>query len=496
VKRQTATEQVEYVLDDKYVLQEARGDLSLHPPYRRYHYGYGPLAVVDSGASRFISTDALGSTTDLTTATGAVASGHQYDAWGQYRNGTAPSASEPKLGFTGHQFDPETGLVYARARYYDPEVGIFISRDSYEGNLSEAPSLHRFAYAWGNPLIATDPSGHLTIFQPPNQDLIKQEMEIRWQQYQSADSPEAKVQALQMYRHWQGQLRERQDNDIFAEEVTTPMAVAGWTSAALGPVAAEYVVVKAGLTVLGVTSGISEVREGQKQGGQLGRARVVAGVATVLSSAAAMLPEGIKALKWVKARLSQTTTVVESKTAPGTVSVNRPAPGLVPVTQGGQAKAPPPSAGGAHPGRQAAESPLVSEESVIRALRRSGSVEGAATAKAIRRGVVDLQLVSTDPFGGGAAGRAPWGTNRALVALDKVSSPQQAAGVAAHEAKHVLQGITPSTYRLRHEVEAYAWQRAVQPNLWLQTDADVWNFVFTSPLYRGVPPSVVQGESQ
>jgi RHS repeat-associated protein len=149
------------VLDDKYVLQEARGDLSLHPSYRRYHYGYGPLAVVDSGTSRFISTDALGSTTDLTTGTGTVAAGHQYDAWGQYRNGSAPSASEPKLGFTGHQFDPETGLVYARARYYDPEVGIFISRDAYEGELSDGPSLHRFAYAYGNPLLYVDEDGNV-----------------------------------------------------------------------------------------------------------------------------------------------------------------------------------------------------------------------------------------------------------------------------------------------------------------------------------------------
>jgi RHS repeat-associated protein len=83
----------------------------------------------------------------------------KYDAWGQYRNETAPSASEPKLGFTGHQYDPETGLVYARARYYDPEMGRFLSRDSFEGNLSDAPSLHRFTYVRGNPLRYKDPSG-------------------------------------------------------------------------------------------------------------------------------------------------------------------------------------------------------------------------------------------------------------------------------------------------------------------------------------------------
>ena len=144
------------------MLQEARGDVDSHPAYRRYHYAYGPLSVTDSAGTRFIGTDALGSPTDLTTTTGTVAAAHQYDAWGQYRNGTAPSAEEPKLGYTGHQYDPETGLVYARARYYDPEIGIFISRDTYEGELEDGPSLHRFMYAWDNPLRYWDSTGLCT----------------------------------------------------------------------------------------------------------------------------------------------------------------------------------------------------------------------------------------------------------------------------------------------------------------------------------------------
>ncbi|WP_242393891.1 RHS repeat-associated core domain-containing protein [Anaeromyxobacter oryzisoli] len=159
VKRKTAQEDVEYVLDDRHVLQEASASTG-HPAYRRYHYAHEPLAVDDGAGRRFISTDALGSATDLTSTTGAVAAGHRYDAWGQYRNGTAPASSEPKLGFTGHQFDPETGLVYARARYYDAEIGAFVSRDSLEGTYIDAPSLHRYMYVRSNPLRYTDPSGH------------------------------------------------------------------------------------------------------------------------------------------------------------------------------------------------------------------------------------------------------------------------------------------------------------------------------------------------
>jgi RHS repeat-associated protein len=328
VKRTTAAEQVEYVLDERHVLQEASAAAG-HPSYRRYHYADGPLAVADTAGNRLISTDALGSPTDLTAAAGTIASMRKYDAWGQYRNDTAPGATEPKLGFTGHQYDPETGLVYARARYYDAELGRFVSRDSHEGTLADAPSLHRYAYVRGNPLIHVDPSGHLTLAPPPNQDLIKQEMEIRWQQYQTAESPEAKAQALEKYRYWQGQLSERQDNDIFAEEVTTPMAVAAWSSAVAGPVAAEFTAVKAALAGVGVVEGSSEIREGAKQGGQLGVARVVAGAATVLASAAAVLPEGIQAVKWLRGKLTgekpSVTTVVESGATPGTAPVPEPA---------------------------------------------------------------------------------------------------------------------------------------------------------------------------
>jgi len=161
VKRRTASENVEYVLDDKFVLQEASGAAG-HAAYRRYHYAKQPLSVSDSGqGTRFLSNDALGSVSDLTTTSGTLYSKRQYDAWGQHRNNTAPAANQPKLGFTGHQFDPETGLVYARARYYDTEIGRFVSRDSYEGEIGDAPSLHRYAYAAANPLRFTDTNGHV-----------------------------------------------------------------------------------------------------------------------------------------------------------------------------------------------------------------------------------------------------------------------------------------------------------------------------------------------
>lgn len=164
--RHTAAGNVEYVLDGAFVLQEADGSQIHRPTQRRYHYGEGPIAVSEapSASLSFLGMDALGSVTDVLNVIGQVTAAREYDAWGNYRSGSAPSVSDFKLGFTGHQYDVETGLTYARARYYDSDLGRFISRDSYEGKSDDAPSLHRYAYAYANPLRYSDPTGHCVNF--------------------------------------------------------------------------------------------------------------------------------------------------------------------------------------------------------------------------------------------------------------------------------------------------------------------------------------------
>jgi RHS repeat-associated protein len=60
--------------------------------------------------------------------------------------------------FTGKKFDPDTGLVYFGGRYYDPEIGRFISPDpSKEG-------LNYYAYCHNNPLGMVDPDGKCPLF--------------------------------------------------------------------------------------------------------------------------------------------------------------------------------------------------------------------------------------------------------------------------------------------------------------------------------------------
>jgi RHS repeat-associated protein len=66
------------------------------------------------------------------------------------------------FGYTGLEYDGSTGLNYARARYYKPEIGRFISEDTYKGSLWNPQSQNQFTYVHNNPLKYTDPTGHAT----------------------------------------------------------------------------------------------------------------------------------------------------------------------------------------------------------------------------------------------------------------------------------------------------------------------------------------------
>ncbi len=67
--------------------------------------------------------------------------------------------------YRGYYFDSDTGLYYLRARYYDPEIGQFISPDdvSYM-EFGAIGGLNLYAYCNYNPVMYSDPSGHSVLF--------------------------------------------------------------------------------------------------------------------------------------------------------------------------------------------------------------------------------------------------------------------------------------------------------------------------------------------
>ncbi|MBP0011483.1 RHS repeat-associated core domain-containing protein, partial [Roseofilum sp. Belize Diploria] len=125
-----------------------------------YTYGEDLISRVEGGETSFYHIDGLGSTRLLTDAFGGVSESYNYDAYG---NLIAGDGSDNPYLFAGEQRDVETGLDYLRARYYDPTLGRFISRDAYQGSLDDPMSQHKYQYAHANPVVNTDPSGYITL---------------------------------------------------------------------------------------------------------------------------------------------------------------------------------------------------------------------------------------------------------------------------------------------------------------------------------------------
>lgn len=87
-----------------------------------------------------------------TTPEGGGTQVQRFDAWG---NQTASSGQAiPQYGYTGREPDA-TGLIYYRARYYDPSIGRFISRDP----AGMPDGVNRYAYVGNDPVNYTDPEG-------------------------------------------------------------------------------------------------------------------------------------------------------------------------------------------------------------------------------------------------------------------------------------------------------------------------------------------------
>lgn len=77
---------------------------------------------------------------------------------------TARSRTAGNLGYQTGFTDPASGLVHMGARWYTPANGQFTSRDTAHVNpVPSEAAANPFAYAAGNPLTGTDPTGHMIV---------------------------------------------------------------------------------------------------------------------------------------------------------------------------------------------------------------------------------------------------------------------------------------------------------------------------------------------
>ena len=117
------------------------------------------IASVQGGDATYYVTDGLGSTTGLVDGDGVLTDFYTYDAFGAAR--IHLGTSEQPFGFTGEQQDADidNDLYYLRARFYDPSLGRFWSRDPFTGFASSPQSQNPYTYVGNQPENLVDPWG-------------------------------------------------------------------------------------------------------------------------------------------------------------------------------------------------------------------------------------------------------------------------------------------------------------------------------------------------
>ncbi|WP_449222322.1 RHS repeat-associated core domain-containing protein, partial [Sulfidibacter corallicola] len=144
-------------------------------PLASYAFAGQRLAIERVGVGvQWFHHDPLGSVAELTDAAGALVEAKTFDPWGREEQVFASAAGGyNRYGFTGHEYDPETELTYAKARYYDQDLGVFASMDRWDfAQFDRPPSLHRYQYASRNPLAFIDPTGNNDVSLDGFMDLV------------------------------------------------------------------------------------------------------------------------------------------------------------------------------------------------------------------------------------------------------------------------------------------------------------------------------------
>jgi len=124
----------------------------------RYTYGDSRLSQMNNGVTSYYVYDNPGrSVVAVLNASQSVQNSYAYNAFGDIKTSNETTAND--FLYVGEQYDDETGLIYLRKRYYDPETGRFLSKDPFPGYITQPQTVNPYPYVGNNPINRTDPKG-------------------------------------------------------------------------------------------------------------------------------------------------------------------------------------------------------------------------------------------------------------------------------------------------------------------------------------------------
>ena len=139
----------------------------------------------------------------------------------------ASGSSDEQRKFTGHEYDSDSDLTYANARYYEHDIGRWMSRDPKEGDITNPQSLNTYAYSLNNPIKYLDPNGEVAVlfsgFGNDTADMYAiRDMALSAAANQGIAAPEIRV-----FYHYQGGQAGRFVADALSKNAQEPIVIAG-----------------------------------------------------------------------------------------------------------------------------------------------------------------------------------------------------------------------------------------------------------------------------
>ncbi|MGA9111341.1 MAG: RHS repeat-associated core domain-containing protein [Smithella sp.] len=143
---------INYVYDGKNIIMEYDQSGNITAKYTHGPNIDEPLAVQQGTNTYYYHADGLGSITALSNTSGNIVQTYSYDSFG---NMTATGNIRQPFTYTAREYDYATGMYFYRARYYDPTVGRFVTKDpiGFKGGINV------YAYVSNNPVNNNDPLG-------------------------------------------------------------------------------------------------------------------------------------------------------------------------------------------------------------------------------------------------------------------------------------------------------------------------------------------------
>ena len=135
-----------------------------------FQYSNAPIGFVLDDVQYFYITNNNGDIVGISDYAGNKIASYTYDEWGKLLEISAANEESRKIAeinplrYRGYYYDNETGYYYLQSRYYDPNLGRFISADDfgYIDSLSHNSS-NIYIYCENDPINCEDPLGYSKV---------------------------------------------------------------------------------------------------------------------------------------------------------------------------------------------------------------------------------------------------------------------------------------------------------------------------------------------